>query len=59
MPDEVFLPKFARWLKRTPKVFRPANNYGRPVTKRIPKEKFQDWVLAQQAGRAQARANRR
>jgi hypothetical protein len=54
MSEEEFLPKFARWLKRGPKVFVPKNNYGRPVANRIPKAKFQSWILAQQQGRARA-----
>ena len=54
MSDEEFLPKFARWLKRGPKVFKPSNNYGRPVANRIPKTQFQSWILSQQAGRAKA-----
>ena len=47
MPEEVFLAKFARWLKRGPKVFKPANTYGRPSTKRIPKDKFLAHLLGQ------------
>ena len=57
MPEEVFLAKFARWLSRGPKEFKPHSGFGRVAAGRLPKAKFMKKVDAVNKGKRKAAAN--